>query len=141
MSTTNGQANARTLPKPGTKQWKNFAKWANAEFASASAEKLARLKPPSNDEWDQMKRSNLVSLRLAHRMLEIDKATHVAALNALTGEESAELFEGVLACADRFRSLADLADAAIERLLCAGAKAAADRTLAQELALPIHDDL
>jgi hypothetical protein len=113
---------ARPLPKPGTKRWKNFAKWAKAEFASASAEELARLKPPSNDEWDQMKNTYLVPLRIAYRMVQIDKAAHVAAINAMTKEESANLFACLEECVDRFRCFADLADDAIERLLCAAAK-------------------
>jgi hypothetical protein len=126
------RANARTLPKPGTKRWKNFAKWANAEFASASAEEMARLKPPSNDEWDQMKNSYLVPLRIAYRMVQIDKAANVAAVNAITKEESANLFGCLEECVDRFRCFADLADEAIERLLCAAGKTELERMEAEE---------
>jgi hypothetical protein len=116
------RANAQTFPKPGTKRWKNFAKWANAEFAPIPAEELTRFKPPSKDEWDQMKNPYLVLLRIAYRMAELDKPAHIAALNALTTESKAELFDSLEDCRDRFRRFADLADEALERLLCAGAK-------------------
>jgi hypothetical protein len=116
------RAASPALPKPGTKYWKNYAEWANAEFAACSAEDLARFKPPSGEEWDQMKNPYLVSLRIAYRMAELDKPAHIAALNALTTESKAELFDSLEKCGDRFRRFADLADEALERLLCAGAK-------------------
>jgi hypothetical protein len=127
MSTDTMRANAQTLPKPGTKRWKNFVKWADVEFASAPVEELARLKPPSNDEWAKMTRSDLVDLRIAHRILAIDKAANIAALNELNEEESAGLFYRLEEGLDRFRCFADLADQALERLLCAAAKIALDR--------------
>lgn len=120
---------AADFPKPGTKRWKNFAKWANAEFAPVDAEDAARLKPPNDDEWDQMKNPYLSTLRLAYHMVQLDKAAHVDAFNALTKDRATgyELFEHLEACRDRFRCFADLADDAIERLLCAGAKVELER--------------
>jgi hypothetical protein len=129
MSQDTTASSVPAWPKPGTKQWKNFAKWANAEFAACSAEDLARFKPPSGEEWDQMKNPYLVSLRLAYRMAGLDKAAHIAAFKALTKEPAvaAELLGRLQECGDLFRRFADLADEAIERLLCAGAKIELDR--------------
>jgi uncharacterized protein YeaO (DUF488 family) len=119
----------RPLPKPGTKRWKKFAKWAKAEFAPAPAEELARLAPPSNDEWDQMKNPYLVSLRIAYRMAQLDKEAASAALKALTKEQA---LDHLVACVDRFRCFAELADDAIERLLCAAGKTELERMEAEE---------
>jgi hypothetical protein len=109
------------------KRRKSFIKWANAEFAPAHGEELARMKPPSPDEWDQMKNPYLVSLRIAYRMVQLDKSAHVAALNALTPEDSGDLSAHLEKCADRFRCLADLAEGALDRLVCAGAKIELER--------------
>lgn len=128
------RANARTLPKPGTKRWKNFAKWANAEFAPVPAKEIARLEPPRNDEWDQMKNPYLIALRIAYRVVQLEKAASVGALNAVTKETGAELFEHLKECADRFQCFADLADHAIERLLCAAAKIELERIEAADQA-------
>jgi hypothetical protein len=119
---------AAKVPKLGTKRWKNFAKWANREFTPVDAEEAARLDLLSNAEWDQMKNPYLFSLRIAHRMLQIDKAANVAALNALTKEEAGELFDHLAVCGERFKCFADLANEAIERLLCAAAKIELERT-------------
>jgi hypothetical protein len=108
------------MSTPKAKSAKAFAKWANAEFAPVPAEELARLEPPTNEEWDQMKNPYLFSLRLAYIVVQRDKAVHVGAVR--DPQTAAELFNHLEACAERFRCFADLADEAIERLLCAGAK-------------------
>jgi hypothetical protein len=83
-----------------------------------------------------MKTPYLVSLRIAYRTVQLDKLAAVGALNALAEETTAELFERLEACADLFRRFADLADQAIEHLLCAAAKIELERmeaaTIAQE---------
>jgi hypothetical protein len=79
-----------------------------------------------------MKNPYLVSLRIAYRMAQLDKAAASAALKALTKEQAAELFDHLVACVDRFRCFADLADDAIERLLCAAAKTELERMEAEE---------
>jgi hypothetical protein len=124
MSTDTMASNAPASPKI---QWKNCAEWANAEFAACSARDLARFKLPSGEEWDQMKNPYLVALRIAYRMAALDKAAHIAALNALTPAQKGELFGSLDECRDRFQGFADLADEAVERLLCAGAKIELER--------------
>ncbi len=109
------------------KRRKGFVKWANAELAPVHGEELARMKPPSPDEWDRMKNPYLVSLRIAYRMVQLDKSAHVAALNALTPEDAGDLCAHLEECVDRFRCLADLAEEALARFLCAGAKIELER--------------
>jgi hypothetical protein len=79
-----------------------------------------------------MKNPYLVALRIAYRLAELDKPASVAALKGLnalntTPPAAAVIFENLRECVDRFRRFADLADEAIERLLCAGAKIELER--------------
>jgi hypothetical protein len=125
------RANARTLPRPGSKEWESLVAFATRDFGPMTEEERTALMPPSNDEWDQMKNPYLVTLRIARRMISLDKQVSIDAYNVLGRKGRQELFDHLEACIDRFRKFGDLAGHAMERLPCAGAKVEMDAKLAE----------